>query len=106
MMHACMSRVQEMLLEKNEAGRASDGHYGRAHVHSKQLCVPLRIFLRVGSVSSLGISTSCVPLKDWFLALATNSSGLAERQILRPTTGWGIYKPCGTHFPGELSPAD
>jgi hypothetical protein len=29
------------------------------NIHSKQLCVPLRIFLRVGSVSSLGIS-KCV----------------------------------------------
>jgi hypothetical protein len=31
------------------------------HIHSKQLCVPLRIFLRVGNVSSFGISIRCVP---------------------------------------------
>jgi hypothetical protein len=28
---------------------------GRVNIHSKQLCVPLRIFLRIGSDSSFGI---------------------------------------------------
>lgn len=35
------------------------GSSDRVDIHSKQLCVPLRIFFRVGNVSSLGMLIGC-----------------------------------------------
>lgn len=63
---------------------------GSVNLHSKQLCVPLRIFLRFGNVSSLGILTGYCSHPRQRTHLTCSYEGFVRTSGLAPHTGFRI----------------